>query len=511
MHRAALPAALLAALLLGGPALAAPVRTPHVEAELVAERTSVAPGETLTVALRLKMIPEWHTYWRNPGDSGEPTRLEWRLPPGFEASEIYWPYPQRLPAGPLMNYGYEGEVLLLSRITPPRELASGTPVTFAAKASWLVCSREHCIPEDGEVSLTLPSNARWRTRWAKLIAAARAASPAAGGLSGWTLAARGEAGGHAHLVLPADARCASSSSSRSSRRSSWPTAAVRARTTRYRSARGRDAAGRRVRAARRRTRVAGRPGCATGARAVTIDADRRRVVTLGTAPLAGTPAASVGLLLALVRVRGRPRSSTSWPCVLPVLLILVLGFAGKRRRRPHAGATLVYAAGVLAVLAAAALLGARARSELGWGLPAAVAGGGSLRSRSSSSCSRSTCRASRDRRTAARPARGMARAPARARLGLRSVLRSDRRFAVHGAAWRRASLTCRRRVGWRACGLHRTRSRRRCPTSSSRFRSAQAGGARPWMVRQTALAVPALRHCRSGLPCVSAAKGGSTR
>ncbi len=83
MHRAVLPAALLAALLLGGPALAAPVRTPHVEAELVAERTAVAPGEPLTVALRLKMIPEWHTYWRNPGDSGEPTRLEWRLPAGL--------------------------------------------------------------------------------------------------------------------------------------------------------------------------------------------------------------------------------------------------------------------------------------------------------------------------------------------------------------------------------------------------------------------------------------------
>jgi DsbC/DsbD-like thiol-disulfide interchange protein len=81
--------ALLAALLLAVPVLAASVRTPQVEAELVAERSALAPGEPLTVALRLKMIPEWHTYWRNPGDSGEPTRLEWRLPPGFEASEIY--------------------------------------------------------------------------------------------------------------------------------------------------------------------------------------------------------------------------------------------------------------------------------------------------------------------------------------------------------------------------------------------------------------------------------------
>ena len=65
-----------------GAAVASPVRTEHVEAELVAERAAAAPGGTLTVALRLKIIPHWHTYWRNPGDSGEPTALEWRLPAG---------------------------------------------------------------------------------------------------------------------------------------------------------------------------------------------------------------------------------------------------------------------------------------------------------------------------------------------------------------------------------------------------------------------------------------------
>src|SRR5262245_54587463 len=197
--------ALLAALLIAVPALAAPVRTPHVEAELVAERTALAPGEPLTVALRLKMIPEWHTYWRNPGDSGEPTRLEWRLPPGFEVSDIHWPYPRRLPAGPLANYGYEGEVLLLSRIVPPRELAPGTSVTLAAKAAWLVCSREHCIPEEGEVSLTLPVAAEPGDdlRWAKPIAAARAALPTPpAAIAAWTLAAYGEVGGVTLAVTP---------------------------------------------------------------------------------------------------------------------------------------------------------------------------------------------------------------------------------------------------------------------------------------------------------------------
>src|SRR5258706_15968128 len=95
-----------------GAVSAAPVRTEHVEADLVAASDAVVPGQPLAVALRLKMIPGWHTYWRNPGDSGEPTRIEWKLPAGYAAGGILWPEPRRLPAGPLMNYGYEGEVLL---------------------------------------------------------------------------------------------------------------------------------------------------------------------------------------------------------------------------------------------------------------------------------------------------------------------------------------------------------------------------------------------------------------
>ena len=257
--------ALLAALLLAVPVLAASVRTPQVEAELVAERSALAPGEPLTVALRLKMIPEWHTYWRNPGDSGEPTRLEWRLPPGFEASEIYWPHPRRLPAGPLMNYGYEGEVLLLSRIVPPRDLAPGTSVTLAARAFWLVCSREHCIPEDGEVSLTLPvaSDPGEDPRWAKPIAAARAALPAPPAvLAAWTLAARGEVGGVAlTLVPPPDVALRELvffPFEQGKIEPAAPQPLARADGGLPAEARGRDAAGRRVRAPERRAGVAGR-------------------------------------------------------------------------------------------------------------------------------------------------------------------------------------------------------------------------------------------------------------
>ena len=77
---------------------------PHVKAELVAESDAIVPGQPLQLALKLAHEKEWHTYWQVPGDSGLPTRIEWQLPAGFTAGPIEWPYPHRLPAGPLVNY-----------------------------------------------------------------------------------------------------------------------------------------------------------------------------------------------------------------------------------------------------------------------------------------------------------------------------------------------------------------------------------------------------------------------
>ena len=120
--RAAVPALAVALALFGRASIvvAEPVQTGHVTAELVAEQDALVPGTTATVALRLAIEPGWHTYWRNPGDSGLPTTLDWRLPQGYAAGAIAWPAPRALPAGPLVNYGYEGEVLHLVPLTVPR-------------------------------------------------------------------------------------------------------------------------------------------------------------------------------------------------------------------------------------------------------------------------------------------------------------------------------------------------------------------------------------------------------
>ncbi|AEG91584.1 protein-disulfide reductase DsbD family protein [Ramlibacter tataouinensis] len=139
----------------------ATVTTERVRAELMAHAPDgVGPGKTVWVGLQLAHQPEWHTYWKNSGDSGLPTQLEWTLPAGVLAGDIAWPVPRKIPLGNLANYGYEGTVLLpvplaIAPDFKPGPLASALDIRL--KASWLVCKKE-CIPEDGEFALQLPLN-----------------------------------------------------------------------------------------------------------------------------------------------------------------------------------------------------------------------------------------------------------------------------------------------------------------------------------------------------------------
>jgi len=183
---------MLAAVLAAGAARAQfplPVGQNRVQVDLLAEPSTARPGEAFDALLRMRIAPGWHTYWMNPGDSGLATSLDWRLPPGITAGPLVWPVPKRLPVGPLMNYGYEAEVLLPVRINVPADFA-GPLLQVSAQADWLVC-KDVCIPESAPVGFTLPVApiaVQPDARTAPLFAAARAALPAA--LAGWTIAAR---------------------------------------------------------------------------------------------------------------------------------------------------------------------------------------------------------------------------------------------------------------------------------------------------------------------------------
>jgi len=133
------------------------VATDNVKAHLVSEVSAVAPGQSFWVALKLDIRDGWHTYWRNPGDSGQATTLSWRLPPGFTAADIVWTTPHRFDVPPLVNYGYAKQAVHLVNITAPKDLKPGSSAVLSAKATWLVCS-DVCIPESADLQLTLPIN-----------------------------------------------------------------------------------------------------------------------------------------------------------------------------------------------------------------------------------------------------------------------------------------------------------------------------------------------------------------
>ena len=169
-------------------AAGAPVRDGPVVAELLADVDRIAPGQSFSVALRLRLDAPWHAYWINPGDSGLAPSIEWTLPEGFTVSELLHPAPHSIPTPPFMTYGHEGEVLLLATVQPPPDLAADS-VVLSAEADWLVC-HDVCVPGYAELRLVLPVQPSPNTPTAansQIFADARSRMPR--DPEGWTFSA----------------------------------------------------------------------------------------------------------------------------------------------------------------------------------------------------------------------------------------------------------------------------------------------------------------------------------
>jgi thiol:disulfide interchange protein DsbD len=367
-------AVLACAFLLAGspePSIAASgPEAPRVRVELVSEVRAIAPGQTFWVALYQRIAPGWHTYWLNPGDSGEPPRIEWALPSGFTAGEITWPFPERIPVGPAMTYGYSGEIVLPIPVTAPAGLAPGAHVTLRGQASWLVCEKT-CIPEEAPIALTFPvvgSAPPLDPRGAALIAAARQTVPTPSPWPAFFVATREDV----TLTVSAPGLMAERISDVWFYPARWGAIDL---------------------AAPQRTRID-----ATGIR---LDVARGALVEEVAAPIDGVlvvaerleggiarhafsvtaPPRSVGgdrdaalmsLLRAIVLALAGGLVLNLMPCVLPVLSVKALGLVQHSSGRPALPRAhgLAYAAGVLVSFAvvAGALIALRAGGEqLGWG------------------------------------------------------------------------------------------------------------------------------------------------
>ena len=172
---------------LASPALASqsvPVDTGKVTASLVSSHDSVAPGQEFYIALRTVLDDHWHTYWRNPGDSGEPVQINWELPESVTAGEINWPLPRAIATGPIINYGFEGAPLFPVKFTVSADAEPGSVMTVRSNFYYLVC-KDVCIPEQGSASLPIAiGEPAEDTRWKSEIEAALAATPKRGPVQG---------------------------------------------------------------------------------------------------------------------------------------------------------------------------------------------------------------------------------------------------------------------------------------------------------------------------------------
>jgi len=341
-----------------------------VRVELVSEVGGIAPGETFWVALHQRIAPGWHTYWRNPGDSGEAPRVEWALPAGFTAGEIGWPFPERIPVGSAMTYGYSDEVVLLIPVTPPAGLTPGDQVTLRGQASWLVCEKT-CIPEEAPIALTLPvvrGAPALDPRGAALTAAARRTIPTP---SLWpaSFAATAE---DVMLIVDAPGLMAERITDVWFYPARWGAidlaAPQRARV---------DAAGIRLEVARGSLREA----VAAPIEGVLIVSEKldggiaRHAFSMTASPRSAGGAGQT-TLESLLRAMGLALAGglvlNLMPCVLPVLSVKALGLVQhpSGRSSPLRAHGLAYTAGVLVSFAivAGALIALRAGGEqLGWG------------------------------------------------------------------------------------------------------------------------------------------------
>ena len=337
-----------------------------VQARLVPEVLSVQPGKPFLIALELEMKPDWHVYWKHPGASGLPTRLDWQLPPGFRSGPLLWPIPQRFESQGLVTFGYTDKVILLTEITPPVRLVAGASLVLKARAEWLAC-RVECTPGVASLELTLPVAAgipQPDTAWKDSFEAARASIP--GSLPGSSFRVSVEAGQldlHAEgIALPEDAKAAFYPED--SGMLALPTAQGLSR-----GAAGFDLRLQRVVGASLPDRLRGvlviDVRGQTSPHGVLVDAPVTPVST------GGFPGV-IGFLLALLFAFAGGVILNLMPCVLPVISLKVLSLVRQSqeegRRAPVHG--MLFAGGVLVSFwfMAAILAGARAAGRLlGWG------------------------------------------------------------------------------------------------------------------------------------------------
>jgi DsbC/DsbD-like thiol-disulfide interchange protein len=157
--RRLLPMLVLFAIFWGSHCMAESIQARHARVELVSAQSDIAAGQQLWLGLHFTLEKNWHIYWTNPGDSGQPPVLQWQLSSGLTAGTIQWPLPEKLTRSTLADYGYEDDVVLLVPVQSGGALQAGQKAEIGLTAKWLICA-DVCIPDHAQLHLSLPVSAK---------------------------------------------------------------------------------------------------------------------------------------------------------------------------------------------------------------------------------------------------------------------------------------------------------------------------------------------------------------
>lgn len=151
----------------------------NIQLEFLASHQSLAPGETLDLALRILPDENWHIYWKNPGDTGLPTKIDWHENEQLSYSELEWSAPYRADYQGFINYGYYGETYIFSSVTLSESAVIGQPVSLGGRVDWLICE-EICIPGNATLELeVMVAEQGIESPWSSEVAEARSQLPVA--------------------------------------------------------------------------------------------------------------------------------------------------------------------------------------------------------------------------------------------------------------------------------------------------------------------------------------------
>ncbi len=128
----------------------------HTTLRMIADVKEIVPGSTFMLGVELTMQPGWHTYYKESGDAGMPTSINWVLPAGYKHAELLWQKPHKFDDGGIVTYGYADKTVIATKVTAPDAIPEGQAQKFDAKVKWLEC-KELCIPGSGETSISLPA------------------------------------------------------------------------------------------------------------------------------------------------------------------------------------------------------------------------------------------------------------------------------------------------------------------------------------------------------------------